>query len=164
MLNPYPKPQLKGYVPSHNSRNTNKPTFEISSKPCRPRTSKTSKNTLFASALSPGTALEPPGETRFQIAWRGTRVASANPSPPLCYVARSSPPCRRQREPPLQCNKKEDSWECGYYVMSWIRTIIRAAIKDEWIEAVSYTHRDVYKRQIKDLIQTIKHLIICTKS
>ncbi|QCD94379.1 hypothetical protein DEO72_LG5g2462 [Vigna unguiculata] len=33
-----------------------------------------------------------------------------------------------------KCNKQEDSWECGYYVMSWIRTIIRAAIKDEWIE------------------------------
>ncbi|QCE04556.1 hypothetical protein DEO72_LG8g2592 [Vigna unguiculata] len=30
--------------------------------------------------------------------------------------------------------KQEDSWEYGYYVMSWIRTIIRAAIKDEWIE------------------------------
>ncbi|QCE11271.1 hypothetical protein DEO72_LG10g2504 [Vigna unguiculata] len=28
-------------------------------------------------------------------------------------------------------NKQEDSWECGYYVMSWIRTIIRVAIKDE---------------------------------
>ncbi|QCD87488.1 hypothetical protein DEO72_LG3g2024 [Vigna unguiculata] len=33
-----------------------------------------------------------------------------------------------------KCNKQEDSWECGYYVMSWIRTIIRAAVKDEWIE------------------------------
>ncbi|QCD99413.1 hypothetical protein DEO72_LG7g694 [Vigna unguiculata] len=31
-------------------------------------------------------------------------------------------------------NKQEDSWECGYYVMSWIRTIIRAAVKDDWIE------------------------------
>jgi len=40
MLNPYPKPQLKGYVPIHNSRNTNKPTFKISPKPCRSRTSK----------------------------------------------------------------------------------------------------------------------------
>ncbi|QCD96172.1 hypothetical protein DEO72_LG6g874 [Vigna unguiculata] len=30
--------------------------------------------------------------------------------------------------------EQEDSWECGYYVMSWIRTIIRAAVKDEWIE------------------------------
>ncbi|QCD78715.1 hypothetical protein DEO72_LG1g2351 [Vigna unguiculata] len=28
---------------------------------------------------------------------------NANPSSPLCYVARSSPPCRRKREPPLQC-------------------------------------------------------------
>ncbi|QCE07239.1 hypothetical protein DEO72_LG9g2256 [Vigna unguiculata] len=32
-----------------------------------------------------------------------------------------------------KCNKQEDSWECRYYVMSWIRTIIRAAVKDEWI-------------------------------
>jgi len=43
MLNPYPEPQLKGYVPSHNSRNTSKPTFEISPKPCRPHPSKASK-------------------------------------------------------------------------------------------------------------------------
>ena len=28
VLNPYPEPQLKGYVPSHNSRNTNNPTFK----------------------------------------------------------------------------------------------------------------------------------------
>ncbi|QCE04278.1 hypothetical protein DEO72_LG8g2313 [Vigna unguiculata] len=36
-----------------------------------------------------------------------------------------------------ECNKQEDSWECGYYVMSWIRTIIRAAVKDEWIESIN---------------------------
>ena len=40
VLNPYPEPQLKGYVPSHNSKNTSKPTFEISLKPCKPRTIK----------------------------------------------------------------------------------------------------------------------------
>ncbi|QCD89591.1 hypothetical protein DEO72_LG4g537 [Vigna unguiculata] len=39
----YPKPQLKGYVLRHNSRNTSKLTFEISPKPCRQRTSKVSK-------------------------------------------------------------------------------------------------------------------------
>jgi len=31
-FNPYLEPQLKGYVPSHNSRNTNNPTFEASPK------------------------------------------------------------------------------------------------------------------------------------
>jgi len=30
VLNPYPEPQLKGYVLSHNSRNTSKPTFKLS--------------------------------------------------------------------------------------------------------------------------------------
>jgi len=30
VLNPYPEPQLKGYILSHNSRNTSKPTFKIS--------------------------------------------------------------------------------------------------------------------------------------
>jgi len=30
VLNPHPEPQLKGYVPSHYSRNTSKPTFEVS--------------------------------------------------------------------------------------------------------------------------------------
>jgi len=43
VLNPYFEPQLKGYVLSHNSRNTTKPTFEISSKPCKQHTSKSSK-------------------------------------------------------------------------------------------------------------------------
>jgi len=43
VLNPHPEPQLKGYIPSHNSRNTSKPTFEISPKPCRPRIYKISK-------------------------------------------------------------------------------------------------------------------------
>ncbi|QCD96054.1 hypothetical protein DEO72_LG6g756 [Vigna unguiculata] len=36
------------------------------------------------------------------------------------------------------CNKQEDSWECGYYVMSWIRTIIQAVAKNEWIERFSF--------------------------
>jgi len=40
-LTPYFESQLKGYVPSHNLRNTSKSTFEISLEPCRRRTSKT---------------------------------------------------------------------------------------------------------------------------
>jgi len=49
VLNPYPEQQIKGYVPSHNSRNTNKPTFEESPKRCRSRTTKTREKfkTLF---------------------------------------------------------------------------------------------------------------------
>jgi len=43
VLNSYPESQLKGYILSHNSKNTSKPTFEISPKPCRPRISKASK-------------------------------------------------------------------------------------------------------------------------
>jgi len=30
VLNPYPEPQLKGYVPSHNSRNTSNLTLKAS--------------------------------------------------------------------------------------------------------------------------------------
>jgi len=40
VLNPYLEPQLKGYVPSHNSRNTSKPTFKASLKHCRLCTSR----------------------------------------------------------------------------------------------------------------------------
>jgi len=80
-----PEPQLKSSscssaIPSHNSRhailshNSRKPTFEISSKSCRPRTSKQAK-TPFASAISPGAAHELPDATHFEIALRGTRVA-----------------------------------------------------------------------------------------
>jgi len=48
VLNPYHEPQLKEYIPSHNSRNTSKPTLEISYKPCRPRTSKASKTQVWS--------------------------------------------------------------------------------------------------------------------
>ncbi|KOM41279.1 hypothetical protein LR48_Vigan04g147700 [Vigna angularis] len=35
---------------------------------------------------------------------------------------------------PKVCNKQLDSWECGYYVKSWNKTIIRAGITDDWAE------------------------------
>ncbi|QCD89853.1 hypothetical protein DEO72_LG4g803 [Vigna unguiculata] len=70
VLNPYLEPQLKRYILSYNSRNTSKPTFEISSKPCRPRTSKTSKTHFSASTILHGAAPKSPGETRFQTTRR----------------------------------------------------------------------------------------------
>ncbi|KOM34630.1 hypothetical protein LR48_Vigan02g078000 [Vigna angularis] len=33
-----------------------------------------------------------------------------------------------------KCNQQLDSWECGFYVMCWIKTIIRAVITDDWNE------------------------------
>ncbi|KOM57578.1 hypothetical protein LR48_Vigan11g061100 [Vigna angularis] len=30
-----------------------------------------------------------------------------------------------------KCNQQLDSWECGFYVMCWIKTIIRAVITDD---------------------------------
>ncbi|KOM58162.1 hypothetical protein LR48_Vigan11g119600 [Vigna angularis] len=32
------------------------------------------------------------------------------------------------------CNQQVDSWECGFYVMCWIKTIIRPVITDDWNE------------------------------
>jgi len=55
VLNPYLEPQLKRYVPSHNSRNTSKSTFEVSSKPCRPCTSKAITTLLLHSIAWGGT-------------------------------------------------------------------------------------------------------------
>jgi len=69
-------------IPSHKSRDTfraitqgtsNKPIFKVSPKHYRSRTSKANK--ASTSTLSPGAAPEPPSETRFQTAWRGTRAA-----------------------------------------------------------------------------------------
>ncbi|KOM49933.1 hypothetical protein LR48_Vigan08g076000 [Vigna angularis] len=40
---------------------------------------------------------------------------------------------------PKVCNKQLDSWECGFYVMSWIKTIIRAVITDDWNECLKST-------------------------
>ncbi|KOM50161.1 hypothetical protein LR48_Vigan08g098800 [Vigna angularis] len=40
---------------------------------------------------------------------------------------------------PKVCNKQLDSWECGFYVMSWIKTIIWAAITDNWNERFKST-------------------------
>jgi len=72
LLTPYPEPQLKGYILSHNSRNTNKLTFKVSPKHCRSGTSKASK--ASTSALSLDAAFEPPGEICFQTIWQGTRA------------------------------------------------------------------------------------------
>ncbi|KOM42996.1 hypothetical protein LR48_Vigan05g060000 [Vigna angularis] len=33
-----------------------------------------------------------------------------------------------------KCNKQNDSWACGYYIMSWMKAIIRAEIRGEWTE------------------------------
>jgi len=45
----------------------------------------------------------------------------------------------------VKCNKQEYSWEYGYNVMSWIRTIIRSVIKDDWIEVIKYIPFTYYK-------------------
>ncbi|KOM35231.1 hypothetical protein LR48_Vigan02g138100 [Vigna angularis] len=37
------------------------------------------------------------------------------------------------------CNQQLDSWECGFYVMCWIKTIIRAVITDDWNERFKST-------------------------
>jgi len=60
--NPYFEPQLKGYVLNHNSRNTSKPTFEISPKPYRSHKSKALQNALASPKLA-GVAHESLGAT-----------------------------------------------------------------------------------------------------
>ncbi|KOM25537.1 hypothetical protein LR48_Vigan115s000700 [Vigna angularis] len=40
---------------------------------------------------------------------------------------------------PKVCNQQLDSWECGFYVMCWIQTIIRAVITDDWNERFKST-------------------------
>ncbi|KOM55490.1 hypothetical protein LR48_Vigan10g138200 [Vigna angularis] len=53
---------------------------------------------------------------------------------------------------PKVCNKQEDSWECGFYVMSWIKTIIRAAITDQWNERFKSTS-PILEEKIKQIRQ-----------
>jgi len=69
-------------IPSHNSRDTfrattqgtsYKLTFKVSPQHCRSRTSK--ENKASAIMLLLGIDPKPPGKTRFQNAWWGTRVA-----------------------------------------------------------------------------------------
>ncbi|KOM50191.1 hypothetical protein LR48_Vigan08g101800 [Vigna angularis] len=36
----------------------------------------------------------------------------------------------------VYCNKQTNSWACGYYIMSWMKTIIRAGIRADWIERI----------------------------
>ncbi|KOM47390.1 hypothetical protein LR48_Vigan07g109400 [Vigna angularis] len=38
-----------------------------------------------------------------------------------------------------KCNQQLDSWECGFYVMCWIKPIIRAVIIDDWNECFKST-------------------------
>ncbi|KOM49357.1 hypothetical protein LR48_Vigan08g018400 [Vigna angularis] len=33
-----------------------------------------------------------------------------------------------------KCNEQIDSWACEYYIMSWMKTIIREGIKEDWTE------------------------------
>ncbi|KOM57280.1 hypothetical protein LR48_Vigan11g031200 [Vigna angularis] len=40
---------------------------------------------------------------------------------------------------PKVCNQQLHSWECGFYVMCWIKTIIRAVITDDWNERFKST-------------------------
>ncbi|KOM26317.1 hypothetical protein LR48_Vigan252s002900 [Vigna angularis] len=40
---------------------------------------------------------------------------------------------------PKVCNQQLDSWECGFYVLGWIKTIIRAIITDDWNERFKST-------------------------
>ncbi|KOM31438.1 hypothetical protein LR48_Vigan01g099300 [Vigna angularis] len=39
----------------------------------------------------------------------------------------------------LEYNQQLDSWECGFYVMCWIKTIIRVVITDDWNERFKST-------------------------
>ncbi|QCE11166.1 hypothetical protein DEO72_LG10g2399 [Vigna unguiculata] len=66
---PYPKPQFKGYVLSHNLRNPlASRSLRYHPKSCRPCILNDHKH--FASTLSPGVALKPPREIQFQTVWR----------------------------------------------------------------------------------------------
>ncbi|KOM47467.1 hypothetical protein LR48_Vigan07g117100 [Vigna angularis] len=38
-----------------------------------------------------------------------------------------------------KCNKHNDSWSCGYYIISWMKAIIRAEIRGEWTERFNTT-------------------------
>ncbi|KOM49870.1 hypothetical protein LR48_Vigan08g069700 [Vigna angularis] len=40
---------------------------------------------------------------------------------------------------PKVCNQRLDSWECSFYVMCWIKTIIPAVITDDWNECFKST-------------------------
>ncbi|QCD78453.1 hypothetical protein DEO72_LG1g2086 [Vigna unguiculata] len=65
----------KGYVLSHNSRNTSKPTFEVSKKPCRPRKQIPARTDHSIATRSLGTVHEAPSATASKIAWHGTCIA-----------------------------------------------------------------------------------------
>ncbi|KOM55542.1 hypothetical protein LR48_Vigan10g143400 [Vigna angularis] len=51
-----------------------------------------------------------------------------------------------------KCNQQLDSWECGFYVMCWIKTIIRAVITDDWNERFKSTS-PIPKDTIKQIRQ-----------
>jgi len=69
VLNPYPEPQLKGYVPSHNSRNTSNPTFEASPKSLVDHAYRVN-NTNIAVVKSSSRGHVLLGAARFQTAWK----------------------------------------------------------------------------------------------
>ena len=84
-------------IPSHNSRDmfraTTQGTLQVHlrgiSKALQITHTHSNQNIVSASVISPGTALEPPSETRFQTAQRETRAAKRQtPRSPLIYKHR----------------------------------------------------------------------------
>ncbi|BAT88646.1 hypothetical protein VIGAN_05219100 [Vigna angularis var. angularis] len=60
---------------------------------------------------------------------------------PVLLLGVSSGCCNRGNEVGAgigDCNKQNDSWACGYYIMSCIKAIIRAEIRGEWTEVEIY--------------------------
>ncbi|KOM37249.1 hypothetical protein LR48_Vigan03g063000 [Vigna angularis] len=49
---------------------------------------------------------------------------------------------------PKVCNKQLDSWECGFYVMCWIKTIIRVVITGDWNESSLQPPSKLYFAQL----------------
>ncbi|KOM40990.1 hypothetical protein LR48_Vigan04g118800 [Vigna angularis] len=51
-----------------------------------------------------------------------------------------------------KCNKQNDSWACGYYIMSWMKAIIPAEIREDWTERCNTTSTlsDVVIKKIRE--------------
>ncbi|KOM57589.1 hypothetical protein LR48_Vigan11g062200 [Vigna angularis] len=59
-----------------------------------------------------------------------------------------------------KCNQQLDSWECGFYVRCWIKTIIRAIITNDWNERFKSTS-PIPEDTIRQIRQEWTLLIFC---
>ena len=124
VLNPYPEPQLKGYVPTHNSRNTNKLTLRCH-RSLVEHTHKAS-NPMLLQQESPGTGhLAPCAATSRPLGGGHVPLSANAPLMPMLAIAWQNTP---HRQAPVLSRASTRSFSLGGITFSARRHAFQASL------------------------------------